>query len=219
MSRYKKILFQRNNLLRTSKFKKDITNLLDVFDLQISKIGTSIMVERNNYVKELSKISKMTHKQITRGSENLELEYITNVPIIDDKREMEKLYLNLMKKNTNRDLEYGTTEIGPHRDDILMSINNNDVKVFGSQGQQRTVVLSLILSEVELIKKERGMYPVLLLDDVFSELDLDRRKYISTLFHNMQTFITLTNSENLKSMNGFNKSIFYIEDGKLINKE
>ena len=177
------------------------------------------MVERNNYVKELSKISKMTHKQITRGSENLELEYITNVPIIDDKREMEKLYLNLMKKNTNRDLEYGTTEIGPHRDDILMSINNNDVKVFGSQGQQRTVVLSLILSEVELIKKERGMYPVLLLDDVFSELDLDRRKYISTLFHNMQTFITLTNSENLKSMNGFNKSIFYIEDGKLINKE
>lgn len=77
------------------------------------------MVERNNYVKELSKISKMTHKQITRGgSENLELEYITNVPIIDDKREMEKLYLNLMKKNTNRDLEYGTTEIGPHRDDI-----------------------------------------------------------------------------------------------------
>ncbi len=63
------------------------------------------------------------------------------------------------------------------------------------------------------------MYPVLLLDDVFSELDLDRRKYISTLFHNMQTFITLTNSENLKSMNGFNKSIFYIEDGKLINKE
>ncbi len=66
---------------------------------------------------------------------------------------MEKLYLNLMKKNTNRDLEYGTTEIGPHRDDILMSINNNDVKVFGSQGQQRTVVLSLILSEVELIKK------------------------------------------------------------------
>ena len=130
-----------------------------------------------------------------------------------------EIVFKLNEKNTNRDLEYGTTEIGPHRDDILMSINNNDVKVFGSQGQQRTVVLSLILSEVELIKKERGMYPVLLLDDVFSELDLDRRKYISTLFHNMQTFITLTNSENLKSMNGFNKSIFYIEDGKLINKE
>lgn len=219
ISRYKKILSQRNNILRTGRFKKDVGNLLDVFDLQISKIGTSIILERNNYIDHLSKLSNIIHKRITEEIENLTLKYSTNIPILEERKDMEKLYLNLMKKNIKRDIEYGTTEIGPHRDDILMSIDNKEVKIFGSQGQQRTVVLSLILSQVELIKQERGMYPVLLLDDVFSELDIDRRRYLTTLFHDMQTFITLTNSENLKSMDRFNKSIFYIEDGKLINKE
>lgn len=220
-SRYKKLLFQRNNILRSAKFKKDkdVNNLLEVFDLQIAKVGTSIMVERSKYIQELSNISKTIHNKITESSEDLTLEYITNVPILEDKKEMEKAYLSLMQRNIKRDLEYGTTEIGPHRDDIFMSINGNEVKTFGSQGQQRTVVLSLILSEVELIKRERGMYPILLLDDVFSELDIHRRKYLSTLFHNIQTFITLTNSENIKSMDNFNKSIFYIEDGQLKSKE
>lgn len=221
MGKYRKLLFQRNNILRSAKFKKDkdVNSLLEVFDLQIVKVATSIMLERNNYINQLSQIAKTIHNKITYNSEDLVLDYITNVPVLKDKREMEKTYLNLMKNNVKRDLQYGTTEIGPHRDDIFMSINGNEVRVFGSQGQQRTVVLSLILSEVELIKKERGMYPVLLLDDVFSELDIHRRKYLSTLFQNIQTFITLTNSENIKSMDDFNKSIFYIEDGQLKNKE
>lgn len=221
MGKYKKLLFQRNNILRSARFKKDkdISSLLEVFDLQIVNTGTSIMLERDNYIKELGNIASITHSKITKGLENLKVDYITNVPILKEQREMEKVYLNLMKRNIKRDLEYGSTIIGPHRDDIFMSINDNEVKTFGSQGQQRTVVLSLILSEVELIKKERGMYPVLLLDDVFSELDIHRRKYLSKLFHNIQTFITLTNSENIKSMDEFNKSIFYIEDGQLKNKE
>lgn len=221
ISRYRKLLSQRNNILRTAKFKQDndINNLLEVFDIQISKIGTSIMKARYDYIEELSKFAKKTHNNITEKEENLSLKYISNVPISEDKESMEKEYLNLTKQNIRRDLEYGTTEIGPHRDDIFMSINNKDVKIFGSQGQQRTVMLSLILSEVELIKIERGMYPVLLLDDVFSELDINRRKYLSKLFYNMQTFITLTNSENIKSMDEFNKSIFYIEDGQVKSKE
>lgn len=221
MNKYRKLLFQRNNILKTSKFKKseEINSLLEVFDIQISKIGTSIIRTRDNYLKELSKFAKEIHNNITEEDESLGLKYISNVPILEDKKLMEEKYLKLMKNNINRDLEYGTTEIGPHRDDIFMSINNKDVRIYGSQGQQRTVVLSLILSEVELTKVERGMYPVLLLDDVFSELDINRRKYLSKLFYNMQTFITLTNSENIKSMDKFNKSIFYIEDGEVKNKE
>lgn len=215
LNRYRKVLFQRNNLLRSNKFKKDLKGLLEVFDMQISKIGTNIIIERDNYIKELAKICKEIHGQITCDKEDLYLEYRSNIPILDNKLEMEHEYLELMKKNHHKDIEYGTTELGPHRDDIYMSINDKEVKVFGSQGQQRTTVLSIVLSEVELIKKERGIYPVLLLDDVFSELDEERRNYLTKFFTRMQTFITVTDGEDLKSMDNINKTIFKIEDGRL----
>ncbi|MDR7871414.1 MAG: DNA replication/repair protein RecF [Tissierellaceae bacterium] len=215
LNRYKKILFQRNNLLKSSKFKKDTANLLDLFDVQIAKVGTSIAIERYNFINLLDSICKDIHLKITKDKENLSLNYSSNIPILNSKEEIEKNYINLLKLNNDKDLEYGTTEIGPHRDDLLININGKDAKTFGSQGQQRTVVLSLILSEVELIKNEIGKYPVLLLDDVFSELDEERRKFLVSILGNMQTFITLTDSENLKSMEDLDKTIFYIENGKL----
>lgn len=215
ISRYSKILFQRNNILKSKKFKNDIKPLLEIFDLQLAKIGTDIIIERDKYVKELSAISKVTHNNITLCNEDLELIYETNIDIVNSKLEMEKLYLENLKSNTNRDIESRSTSIGPHRDDIIMTINNMDVKTYGSQGQQRTVVLSIKLSEVELIKKEKGSYPVLLLDDVFSELDEERRKYLIKSFHDMQTLITITDAVDLKEMDDIEKSIFYIENGKL----
>lgn len=218
ISRYNKILFQRNNLLKSSKFKKDLVNLLDVFDMQISIIGTSIILERQKYVEQLSKIANQMHKDISSNYEELELKYTTNVQILENKTQMERSYLKKLKDSFKRDSECGTTEIGPHKDDIYMTINNKEVRTYGSQGQQRTVILSLKLSEVELIKNERGIYPVLLLDDVFSELDEDRRNYLIKLFKDMQTFITVTDAIDLKSMVDFDKSIFYIENGNL-NKE
>lgn len=215
ISRYNKILFQRNNILKSNKFKNDIKPLLEIFDLQLAKIGTDIIIERDKYVKELSAISKLTHNNITLSNEDLELTYETNIDIIDSKIEMEKAYLEKLKSNTPRDIESRSTSIGPHRDDIIMTINNKDVKIYGSQGQQRTVVLSIKLSEVELIKNEKGSYPVLLLDDVFSELDLERRRYLIKSFHEMQTLITITDAMELKEMDHIEKSIFHIEDGKL----
>lgn len=215
LGRYRKILFQRNNLLKSNKFKKDPTNLLDLFDVQIAKIGTSIIIERQKYIKTLASIAQNTHYKITKDLEDLSLSYSSNIPILNNRQEMEEAYISLLKKNIDKDLEYGTTQIGPHRDDILMYLNGKDAKIFGSQGQQRTLVLSLILSEVEMIKNEIGMYPVLLLDDVFSELDEDRRDYLMKYLKNMQVFITLTDSENLKSMEDLNKTIFQIKDGKL----
>ena len=215
LNRYKKIMLQRNNLLKSNKFKMDSINLLDLFDVQIAKVGTSIVIERYKYIKALSNICKDTHSKITKNMEELALHYFSNVPILNDKQEIEQNYISLLKKNLKRDLELGTTEIGPHRDDLLMYINEKDAKIYGSQGQQRTVILSMILSEVEMIKDEIGTYPVLLLDDVFSELDEERREYLIKFFGNMQVFITLTDSENLKSMDGLDKTIFYIDSGKL----
>lgn len=215
VSRYYKILFQRNNLLKSNKLKKDLVNLLDVFDVQIAKIGTSIILERNNFINELYIICKEIHNKLTLSKEDITLRYNSNVPLIDDKLEMEKVYLRLLKENITRDIECGSTEIGPHRDDLFMFINDKEVKTYGSQGQQRTIVLSIKLSEVEIIKKERGIYPVVLLDDVFSELDEERRLYLTKSFSEMQTFITVTDAVDIKSLDQFNKSIFYIENGNL----
>lgn len=213
INRYNNILSQRNKLLKSNRFKKDINNLLDLFDMQISNIGTSIIIERQRYVKNISNIADNIYKSIASDIEELELNYKSNVTILEDKSQMELAYYNKLKDSFRRDIEYGTTEIGPHKDDIYMSINNKDVRTYGSQGQQRTVVLSLKLSEVELIKRERGFYPVLLLDDVFSELDDDRRNYLIRLFSNMQTFITVTDAIDLNSMEHLEPSIFYIENG------
>ena len=213
INKYKKILFQRNNLLKSSKFKKDLKELLDIFDNQIVKVGTNIILNRHEYVGKLNAISRDIHSEITYKQEELSLKYITNVPILEDRLEMERAYLNLMRKNLKRDIECNTTEIGPHRDDIEMYINGNDARIYGSQGQQRTIILSVILSEVELLKDDRGTYPVLLLDDVFSELDENRRAFLISFFKDIQTFITTTEGEDLKSMEGLDKTVFLIESG------
>ena len=216
ITRYNKILFQRNNLLRLNKFQSNLEDLLEVFDLQLAKIGTDIILERKKYIEELSTIVNTIHKKLTLNNESLELSYNSNIEIFDTKLEMEKKYKEDLKKNMNKDIESGSTQLGPHRDDILIRINNKDLKTFGSQGQQRTAVLSIKLSEVELIKKQRGHFPVLLLDDVFSELDMERKNYLIKSFRNMQTIITTTDSIDLKEMEGMDKSIFYIENGQVV---
>ncbi|MGO1469032.1 MAG: DNA replication/repair protein RecF [Tissierella sp.] len=218
ISKYKKVLFQRNNILRSSKFKKDrkdLKELLDVFDNQIVKIGTDIILNRCEYVKRLNCISENIHKDITNGKEVLNLKYNSNVPIGKSRQGMEDMYLNLLRKNMKRDIEFNTTEIGPHRDDITMCLDGKDARIYGSQGQQRTVILSIILSQVELLKEEKGSYPVLLLDDVFSELDESRRVFLIEFFKDIQTFITTTEESDLDSMEDINKTIFLIEDGHI----
>jgi len=215
LSRYNKILYQRNNLLKLNKFQSNLEELLEVFDLQLAKIGTDIILERKKYIEELSGIVNTIHKKLTSDNENLNLHYNTNIKILENKLEMEKKYKEDLKNNMSKDIDLGSTELGPHRDDILISINNRDLKTFGSQGQQRTAVLSIKLSEVELIKNQRGHFPVLLLDDVFSELDMERKNYLIKSFKNMQTIITTTDSIDLKGMEGMDKSIFYIENGQI----
>lgn len=217
ISRYNKVLFQRNNALKSYKFKKNISSILEVFDLQLIRLGSEIILEREKYIEELSKVSNRIHRTTTDNNEDLSLKYISNIDIYSDKTEMEKKYLEKLKNSIDKDIETSFTEFGPHRDDIDMFVNNNNLKIFGSQGQQRTVVLSIKLSEVEIIKNEVGNYPVLLLDDVFSELDEERRSFLVKSFRDMQTIITVTDAVELNGLDNIDKSVFYIRDGNLID--
>ena len=216
INRYNKILFQRNNLLKSNKSKSDIINLLEIFDLQLANIGTEIIILRNKFINELSKVANEMHNRLTMG-EKLELNYISNIDFNDQsKSNIEKSFLDRLKTNASKDLMSGNTEFGPHRDDMEIIINNMEARSFASQGQQRTIVLSIKLSEVEIIKSDRGVYPVLLLDDVFSELDEERRTYLTRSFKNMQTIITSTDIIDLEELGELNKSIFYIENGNVL---
>ncbi len=215
VNRYRQVLFQRNNILKTSRFNKDVSNVLEIFDLQLVKLGSEIALERSKYVSELSKIANVIHKKITLSREDLQLRYLTNISMEGSKEDIENKYLSDLQKNTHKDLDTGSTEFGPHRDDIDMEINGKDLKIYGSQGQQRSVVLSIKLAEVELIKQQRKIYPVLLLDDVFSELDEERRKYLIQSFKDMQTLITVTDAIDIKELDNMEKSLFYIEGGNL----
>lgn len=215
LNRYNKVLFQRNNLLRSIKYQNNTESLLEIFDIQLASLGTDIIIERQKYIKELSSLSNITHKNITLSKEYLELKYVSNVDILENKLEMEKIYIEKLRKTSKQDIESGSTEIGPHRDDMSISINNKETKIFGSQGQQRTAVLSIKLAEVELIYLQKGSYPILLLDDVFSELDEERRKYLIESFKELQTIITVTDAIDLKDMENIEKKIFHIENGQL----
>lgn len=215
LKKYDKILSQRNNLLKSNRYGKDINNLLEVFDIQISKLGTNIILERDNYLKGLMLKCRDIHRNITSDKEIIDYKYLSNVPILGSKDDIENRYLNLLKENRSNDLEYRSTQIGPHRDDLIIYINNNNARIYGSQGQQRSIVLSLKLSEVEFIKEDRGVYPVLLLDDVFSELDEERRLYLSKSFEKMQTFITLTDAVDIRSIENVEQSIYRIENGRI----
>lgn len=216
INRYNKILFQRNNLLKS---KKNNEHLLDIFDIQLANIGTKIIMERNRFIKELSQESNIIHKKLTNNIENLVLNYITNVTDTKNIENLiEKEFIDRLKRNRKRDLFKGTTGIGPHRDDIKISINDFDTRSFASQGQQRTAVLSIKLAEVEIIKKEKGEFPILLLDDVLSELDEERRKYLISNFNNLQTIVTSTDVVNIEEMKDINKKIFYIKNGIILEK-
>lgn len=218
LSRYNKILNQRNNLLKRIQYEKSKIKLLDVWDTQLAEFGAEILLKRLSFLEQLSTISKDIQRKITGNIEEMELEYLSSFNINNyDKKELQINFMEILKKNIDKDIERGTTKNGPHRDDIKILVNNIDIRTFGSQGQQRTAALSLKLAEIELIRQEIGEYPVLLLDDVLSELDLKRRKYLVSTFKDIQTIITSTDDININDFKKLTKSIYYIKDGRVMN--
>lgn len=187
IGRYEKVLANRNKLLKTSKDMSTLKETIDIWDRALSELGARIAEERKKFIEELSPFASLAHSYISGGREDLVIKYSSSF----DDNYQEKM-LKTLQKNLEKDFKLGFTSVGVHRDDIDIYLNGVEVKNYGSQGQQRTVALSLKLAELEIIKNRVGEYPILLLDDVFSELDKERRQKLLNFTSKTQTIITCT---------------------------
>lgn len=208
---YNKVLNERNSILRNKNINKDI---LDVYDMQLVEFGYNIIIDRLEYIQKLNKYSAKIHSDITSGKEKIEFKYISTIKDLENIKE--NFYL-LLEKNRSRDCERGITSIGPHRDDFTVLINDIDTKSYGSQGQQRTAVLTIKFSSLKIIKELTGEHPVLLLDDVLSELDFSRKRYILSTIGDIQTIITCTGIEDLYEYLDDKSKVFKVKDGEILN--
>lgn len=199
---YQKILVQRNNLLKQlqSKGGKLDEAMMDVWNGQLADHGSKIMKKREAFIYKLLKWAEQIHSGITNGREQLRIVYTPSLDT-DSSQDQAMLFNQFMVKLSHvkeQEIRRGATLVGPHRDDLAFYINDKEVQTFGSQGQQRTTALSLKLAEIELMNEEVGEYPVLLLDDVLSELDQFRQtQLIETFQSRVQTFITTTGIESV----------------------
>lgn len=193
---YNRIIMQRNTLLKKIREKKAKTDLLDSWDGQLAVLAAHLVAKRREAIKKLAMLSNLMHRRITGNKESLLLSYETNGIELEAGRNMAESYQQQLVNMRNIDIMRGSTGVGPHRDDIILTVNGINLRTFGSQGQQRTGVLALKLAELEYIKSETGEYPVLLLDDVMSELDENRREQLlSFIKDKVQTFITATDDK------------------------
>ena len=208
---YNKVLNERNSILRNRNINKDI---LDVYDMQLVEFGYNIIMERLEYIQKLNKYSAKIHSDITSGKEKIEFKYISTIKDLENIRES---FYSLLEKNRVRDCERGITSVGPHRDDFTVLINDIDTKSYGSQGQQRTAVLTIKFSSLKIIKELTGEHPVLLLDDVLSELDFSRKRYILSTIGDIQTIITCTGIEDLYEYLDDKSKVFKVKDGEILN--
>lgn len=207
---YNKVLNERNMILR--KWKNENMSIIDIYDSQLSQFGAYIIKERVKYIEKLNEKGKTIHKEITSNLEDIDFRYITHVKDVNNAEE--ELY-NLLKDGRNSDIERRITQHGPHREDFSVFINGINARNFGSQGQQRTSVLTIKFASLEIIRELTGEYPVLLLDDVLSELDTSRQKYILSSIKGMQTVITCTGIEDIKKYINNDIKTFTVADGNV----
>lgn len=212
--RYNNILKERNKLLKMYDNEKTIKDTLPIWNTQLALVGSKIIKDRLNFINKLNAYAHIEHKNLTSNAENLFISY-NSFENFENKseKEIETSLLNALKSSEDKDIKLKFTTTGPHRDDLKFSINGFDVKNFGSQGQQRTVALSIKLAELEIFKEILNEYPILLLDDVFSELDDERQTKLINRVKSIQTIITTTNFNYDVSAN-----IIEIENAKVINK-
>lgn len=207
---YNKVLSQRNQLLKDLYFRPELKQTLDVWDMQLAEYGSKVIKRREQFIKEISNILIPIHDELTNGQEEIEVIY-------DKNTQSNELYENIIL-NREKDIKYKTTSVGPHRDDILFFNKGKNIKTYGSQGQKRTIALSLKLAEIELVKSLINDKPVLLLDDVLSELDSDRQNHLLKSLDNIQTIITCTGlDEFIENRFKINK-VFQVTNGNVAEK-
>lgn len=205
LNHYNKIIGQRNKLLKDIYFQPELKETLNIWDSQLVSFGSKIIERREQFVKQLGDIIFDIHKKLSGGKEELVIAYEPDVSIEDFEKQM--------KYNQDKDIRLKQTTTGPHRDDFSFVVNGVDIRKYGSQGQQRTAALSLKLSEIELVKKISKDTPVLLLDDVLSELDSNRQNYLLNSIGNIQTIITCTGLDEFINNRFEINKIFKVTNG------
>lgn len=205
LNHYNKIIGQRNKLLKDMYFQPELKETLNIWDSQLVSFGSKIIERREQFVKQLGDIIFDIHKKLSGGKEELVIAYEPDVSIEDFEKQM--------KYNQDKDIRLKQTTTGPHRDDFSFVVNGVDIRKYGSQGQQRTAALSLKLSEIELVKKISKDTPVLLLDDVLSELDSNRQNYLLNSIGNIQTIITCTGLDEFINNRFEINKIFKVTNG------
>ena len=208
LTNYNKVLNQRNKLLKDLYFNPGLKETLPVWDMQLIQYGKKVISRRSQFIKELNEIVYDIHKQISGGKEELFIQYEPNIDDI--------FFEDELIRAKEKDLKYAQTSVGPHRDDLKISVGNVDVRKFGSQGQQRTCALSLKLSEIKLVENTIHDKPILLLDDVLSELDHNRQNFLLQAIYDTQTIITCTGLDDfVKNRFTLNK-VYEVENGTVI---
>lgn len=205
LSNYNKALVQRNRLLKDYAFYREAAAMLEVLDEQLAEHGSVLIRLRGSFTERLNEIICGIHSNLSGQREHLFLEYEKDV----DTEE----FLQRLRANRERDVKTRVTNSGPHRDDLCFRIDDVDIRKFGSQGQQRTAALSLKLAEIEIVKRNIKDTPVLLLDDVLSELDGSRQKYLLENIHDIQTMITCTGVDDFVNNNFQIDRLFQVVKG------
>lgn len=210
LNNYNKIVNQRNKLLKDMYFNPELKDTLNVWDSQLINYGSKIIERRKLFVKQLNEIILEVHRKLSGNKEDLVIFYEPDTSIND--------YEYSLTSNQERDIKLKQTTVGPHRDDFSFMSGNIDIRKFGSQGQQRTAALSLKLSEIELVKKITKDNPVLLLDDVLSELDSNRQNYLLNSIGDIQTIITCTGLDEFINNRFEIDKVFQVKNGKMEEK-
>lgn len=211
---YRKILRQRNEILKNVQNEE-----LEVWDQYLARVGSKIIAARLRAVAKLSEIARESFEKISGEKAHLKLSYSSTLgegEYLTEEKTIYDLYIKKLLQKRTLEQRLSATIIGPHRDDISLFLDKNPLKDFGSQGQQRMTVLSLKLAELNFIKDHTGEYPVLLLDDVMSELDAKRRKYVVEVLSGIQTFITATDADYFEDRFLKDSAVKNIVNGKIV---
>ena len=213
LSKYNQIVNQRNALLKDMYKHKELKDTLSIWDDSLAVVGAQIIRERFDYLKKLKEPAQSYHQGISCGKEELDIQYVSSIGA-EENDDINILRNKLRKafiKAGNEDRHTGNTSVGPHRDDLDFKINGISARRFGSQGQQRSAVLSLKLSEAELLYRKNEERPVILLDDVLSELDNNRQDFLLNKVEDYQVFVTCCEESNKEQLK--RGKVFFVENG------
>lgn len=211
LGEYNKVLMQRNKLLKQISYQPSLKDTLDIWDMNLMEYGKKIILRREDFVKEISSIVTRVNEQLTGGKEHIKMFYEPDTTIEE--------FEEKLKKSREKDFKTFSTSVGPHRDDLCFMNGDIDIRKYGSQGQQRTCALSLKLAEIELVKRTIGDSPILLLDDVLSELDRNRQNYLLDSIHDIQTIITCTGIEEFVNSRLILDKIFRVSQGSILEEK